>query len=335
MNKSIFYLILISLIILVSCKTQDVCISPEIEVMSPYDVPIWHPLGGVIGFNHTPVIKIDIYSNNKDGCNCPPDVVYTFDSDSIGFWLINADGSNMHRALPYTLNTPSWSPDGKQIAFSNGGQLCVMPFDGSKFDTQAIRALPIQGENYHPAWSSDGKKIAYTQNICNDSLTCGIWVYNFETNHSESVGIYGSFPSWQFKTDSLIYVTSKNTSKGATLGNNIWIWNQNTTRLLHSLLSPNMDNRYFKYSPDGKMIAFVSGLNTGEGIQLYKMNSDGTGLTKLTTDGCIQFSWSPQGKIVYVNYNYNGIDKTKGTLWIMDANGNNKKQLTDNIYKTL
>ena len=79
----------------------------------------------------------------------------------------------------------------------------------------------------------------------------------------------------------------------------------------------------------------MSALNTGEGEQLFKINSDGTGLTKLTTDGCIQFSWSPQGKIVYVNYNYKDIDKTKGTLWIMDADGNNKKNLTYNIFKTV
>jgi Tol biopolymer transport system component len=300
--------------------------------MSPYDVPVWNPLGGIIGFNHTPVKKVDVYKNNKDGCNCPPYVVYTFNSDSTGFWLINTDGSNMHRALPYMLNSPSWSPDGKQIAFSNGGQLCVMPFDGSKFDTQAIRALPVPGENYDPAWSSDGKKIAYAQNVCNDSVTCGIWVYSFETNHSENVGIYGGFPCWQLTTDFLIYVTSEYNSKGASNGNNIWIYNQDTTRLLKSLLSPNIDNRYFKYSPDGKTIGFVSALNTGEGEQLYKMNSDGTGLTKLTSDGCIQFSWSPEGKIVYVNFNSDGINKTKGTLWIMDANGNNKKQLTYNIF---
>ena len=170
MKNAIYFLILTTFMF--SCKGADcICGSYFRMTVSPYDNPVWHPSGQIIGFNHTPIKEIDYYSNNKNGCNCPPYIEGRFDSDSTGFWLINADGSNMHRVLPYMLYSPSWSPDGKQIAFSNDGKLCVMPFDGSKFDTLAIKVLPLQGRGSQPAWSSDGKKIAYTQSISNDSLT--------------------------------------------------------------------------------------------------------------------------------------------------------------------
>lgn len=81
------------------------------------------------------------------------------------------------------------------------------------------------------------------------------------------------------------------------------------------------------------MIAFISILDNGEGMQLFKINSDGQGLTKLTSDGCIQFSWSPDGKIVYVNFDEYRIDETKGTLWTMNADGSNKQPLTYNRFE--
>jgi len=308
-----------------SCKGSQECACSSQYVIydSPYDSPVCYPLGQLIGFNHTPVNKIEYLSINRPECNCLPVVQCKFESDSAGFWLINTDGSNMHRALPYKLDTPAWSKDGKWIVFSKEGQLCMMSFDGEKFDTTSIIAIPLKGHNYFPSWSWDGKKIAYNQNICNDTITCGVWVYNFETNQTESIGIYTKYPNWQPTTDSLIYFSSDLTI------NNISIYKQGTNRILSQLLSPIVDSKYLEFSHDGKIIAFVSKDNINSGEQLYKINANGSGFTKLTSDFCSQFSWSPNNKIVYVNYNF-VIDKTKGTLWIMDADGENKKPLTYN-----
>ena len=313
---------MITAIILVSCKTQQLCFNPEVGISCPYDVPIWHPSGRIIGFNHLPLNEIR-YS--KPEGECPSFPGYYYENDSIGFWLINADGTNMRRILPYKLNTPAWSPDGKWIAFTNSGQLCVMPFDGEKFDITAVQTLPIHGVNYCSAWSSDGKKIAYTQSVCNDSLVCGVWIYDFEKKYSESVGIYGGFASWSPNSNSLIYLK----------GDSVFSYNNatKTTNFIKYLNTPSVNNRYVKYSPDGKMIAFLSIL-TGKGEQLFRINSDGTELTKLTTEGCVEFSWSPENKIVFVSFDGVSLDKTKGTLWIMNADGSNKRVLTYNIFET-
>ena len=78
-------------------------------------------------------------------------------------YVMDADGENQIRLTrhPEEDKMPSWSPDGKKIAFAsnrNGGrnQIYVMDNDGKNVKrlTDGISAL-------HPAWSPDGQTIAY------------------------------------------------------------------------------------------------------------------------------------------------------------------------------
>lgn len=56
--KLINYLILIITVFLFSCKGNNEdrgCPMFDIVLTSPYDNPVWHPSGEIIGFNHTPI----------------------------------------------------------------------------------------------------------------------------------------------------------------------------------------------------------------------------------------------------------------------------------------
>jgi dipeptidyl aminopeptidase/acylaminoacyl peptidase len=74
-------------------------------------------------------------------------------------FVINRDGTGLRQLSPETTDytydaSPSWSPDGTQIAYSHNGALYVINADGN-----APTSLGING--MYPAWSPDGSKIAY------------------------------------------------------------------------------------------------------------------------------------------------------------------------------
>lgn len=214
-------------VILISCDIHEVGPSTDFVPSSPYDDPIWHPSGKIIGFNHTPIKEIH-YNNGYDH---PGMATYIYEEDSSGFWLINADGTNQRRVLPYKLFTPVWSPDGNWIAFPKRGQTFKMPFDGNQFDTTRIVQLTFEVGNYLSAWSPDDRQIAYA--LCDDTKPCGLWIKNLESGTDELVDPYGTYPSWHPYNDSLIYIK----------GDSIWLYNNilKTKQLLIDITTPNYD----------------------------------------------------------------------------------------------
>ena len=94
---------------------------------------------------------------------------------STGLWIVNTDGSGLRRLRAGRGATegihPSWSPDGRTIAFGWTGQsphpwgrLAVVRPDGSGYK---VLVRPRKGahddELIYPAWSRDGKQLAFVR----------------------------------------------------------------------------------------------------------------------------------------------------------------------------
>jgi Tol biopolymer transport system component len=104
--------------------------------------PVWAPGGQRIAFSR------DRAGNSRPSSCC---VLMT----------MQADGSNKHR-VPHTEGgtRPSWSPDGRQLAYQRPSGLYVVDVDGS-----SGRRLVPGNHVSEPSWSPDGTKIAFVSKV--------------------------------------------------------------------------------------------------------------------------------------------------------------------------
>lgn len=271
--------------------------------------PAWSPDGKEIIYNHYGITRVDVGGS------------YSVDTDSAGLWIIGNDGYNPRLLLKGDDINASWSPDGKWIAFENGAQIYKAPIDSNGVDVLRITQLTFAGRNFFPAWSPDGEWIAYNQSICDNYLSCGIWLISSNGDLRTFLAAYGNFPDWLPAGAKLIYVGPRSEVYRIDISDT-----SVKTRLTSFNQSDpyNKDDRYPKYSPEGLKIVFESNAN------IWVMDSDGTNLKQLTTDGGMQPSWSRVGdKIAYIGFTQQPYDpQNNGTVWIMNMDGSERHQLT-------
>ena len=231
--------------------------------------------------------------------------------------VFNADGSG-ERSLVRGIS-PSWSPDGRRIAFVREGGVHIVNADGS----QERRLTPLGAHGL--SWSPDGTRILFaheTGHTIGQGNTSEVYVVNADGSGQRRLTRirrgYFADPAWSPDGRRIVF------------GHDWQLWVMNADGSgRRQLTLKGAHNFNPAWSPDGRRIAFARGRRQSSsyhvgtpGREVHVMNADGSG-QKLLTRGGSQPTWSPGGRIAYVSDRAGSLD-----IWVMNADGSGQRNLT-------
>jgi hypothetical protein len=267
---------------------------------------------GKIAYEEDNGVEPEIFVMNADGSGqtnltndpgVPPntvndrDPVWSPDGTRIAFsranqghqniYVMNADGSGRIELTPGPDVTgeanggiePTWSPSGTHIAYNHSGDIWVMSASGGS----KVRLEFGSGLETWPAWSPDGTKIAFIRGF---DVWVGPATGGVPTQLTTGAGSEKG-PDWSPEGSKIVYERS----------GHIWSMNSNGSGQTDLTTGLNETGTLPAWSPDGSKIVFDSnGFTAPNGYDIFVMNPDGTGVTRLpTTVPTDQFdpSWQP------------------------------------------
>ena len=193
------------------------------------------------------------------------------------------DGSGRRQltATPTLHETnPVFSPNGRLIAFSQGGAIWLMERDGS--DRIRITTPPGGRFDGTPAFSPDGRRVVFSR--CPSLGPCDLALVNADGSRLRSLTATSGFDERDpdFSPDGRLILFSRNDADFLNFDSDLFTIRPDGSRLrnLTSTPDPNAEQAS-AFSPDGARIAFV--FDRGTGIQdVWAMDRDGSGRTNLT-----------------------------------------------------
>jgi len=227
-------------------------------------------------------------------------------------YVMNADGSNQTNLTnnPASDDYPSWSPDGKKIAFGStrdshsevyNAEVYIMNADGSN-QTNLTNNPAFDA---FPSWSPDGKKIAFASERDGDG---NMNVYIMNTDGSNQTRLTNNpahdvKPIWSPDGKKIAFQTTRTGKE------EVYVMNSDGSSQTRLTDNPAWDG-CLSWSPDGKKIAFYSLRKDvpdekeygADGrwwyecnAEIYVMNADGSEQKNITNNPAYDGypSWSP------------------------------------------
>jgi len=317
--------------------------------------PRWSPDGSKIAFQSNRDGNYEIYVMNTDGSNqarltnnTADDALPSWspDGSKIAFhtrrdgndeiYVMNADGTGQTRLTNNASGDghPWWSPDGNKIVFQSDrdgqNEVYVMNADGA----DQTRLINNSATDYRPSWSpffrtvsagtvntgSSGNTTFTVTNRGNATLSVsGITLSGTDAAQFSVSPTTATIVAGANQTFTVTFSPSSAGSKTASLSVAHNAGGSPATVTLSGTGAAS------DLQIAGK-IAFTS--NRDGNLEIYTMNADGTGLTRLTNNTASELKpiWSPDGNKIVFESNRDG----NYEIYVMNADGSGQTRLTNN-----
>jgi Tol biopolymer transport system component len=198
---------------------------------------------------------------------------------------------------------------------------------GEEKITDAVNSEEFQGA-LHAWWSPDGKQMVFQCNY--HSAHENICTMNSDGSQIKRLTDGRNFdPAWSPDGKYIVYYSQDGPEEDIMVMKADGSGIKNLTQHASSNVNP-------VWSPDSRQIAFISDRDKNDSMfwNLYIMNLNGSGLTRLTNDqwtNATTLAWSPDGKQVAFS-SYRARDDGASEIYVMNIDGSGVTRLTNSPY---
>jgi TolB protein len=275
------------------------------------------------------VIVTDLNTDICAGCHAPqwsPDGQWLAAAMDVGtqesdIWVIRVDGTqrvNLTTASPTRDRFPTWSPDGRRLAFLRDSDIWAMDVDGVNPVNLTSGSPDL---DWQPAWSPDGQWIAFSSNR---DGSYDIWIMRPDgsdlRNLTGDSALSEEAPAWIPNSSTILYAGGADRS----------VYDIHRMNADGSNRQVILSNNKYNYDPAESAHGIIFTSLSANDEDVWIMQSDGSNVRNLTNTiyADNEAHWSPDGQqITFASYR-----DGNSHIWFMNADATNPRRLKAQGY---